>query len=460
MDALRRQASKLREQVSKQQQAVIKQFSTSGYGSSDVMVIDEIELQRHQQLEKLYKSTRETRRKLNIHKSSHVNLDLISFLFVCLFVQDFQKDTVKAAEAYVTIGHRHIEIGLKLSEDCYRYGGENHATDAILAKAAALYGGAIRNVEKELEDFSSFLTSQVRGDLLMDTDIVALEKEEREEDACDQYFLPYDLLLEIFSYLPAKMILQLQLLSRPFRRLAADCRFRLLQSQRHLAASGVFIVAPSDQQLDFFPLDNAAGLPPSFYAHLNVLRTVAFFLASSRGLLFFRYYSYANLLVLNPTCRERRMLPAPPEKGCPLSWYNGLAVNFLDNDDHLKCKYQLVYLKPMRSSVSSSLYQLCLYDSADGDWIVDDRQIDLGSPYLNLKNLVVFEGSLFVSFSSSSRVAAIDTSTRHVNFLPPPDSVSQGDEINVAVWEEAGNRPWLCLVHYDRRSCKFTLWRW
>ncbi|KAG6467047.1 hypothetical protein ZIOFF_075147 [Zingiber officinale] len=135
MDALRRQASKLREQVSKQQQAVIKQFSTSGYGSSDVMVIDEIELQRHQQLEKLYKSTRETR--------------------------DFQKDTVKAAEAYVTIGHRHIEIGLKLSEDCYRYGGENHATDAILAKAAALYGGAIRNVEKELEDFNSFLTSQV-----------------------------------------------------------------------------------------------------------------------------------------------------------------------------------------------------------------------------------------------------------------------------------------------------------
>ncbi|XP_042452802.1 SH3 domain-containing protein 3-like isoform X2 [Zingiber officinale] len=142
MDALRRQASKLREQVSKQQQAVIKQFSTSGYGSSDVMVIDEIELQRHQQLEKLYKSTRETR--------------------------DFQKDTVKAAEAYVTIGHRHIEIGLKLSEDCYRYGGENHATDAILAKAAALYGGAIRNVEKELEDFSSFLTSQVNIAICLD----------------------------------------------------------------------------------------------------------------------------------------------------------------------------------------------------------------------------------------------------------------------------------------------------
>jgi len=39
-------------------QAVIKQFSGTGYESSDVMVTDEVELQRHQQLEKLYRSTR------------------------------------------------------------------------------------------------------------------------------------------------------------------------------------------------------------------------------------------------------------------------------------------------------------------------------------------------------------------------------------------------------------------
>ncbi|KAG5517129.1 hypothetical protein RHGRI_037775 [Rhododendron griersonianum] len=58
MDALRRQASKLRDQVAKQQQAVIKQISGSGYESSDVMVIDEVEMQRHQQLEQLYRSTR------------------------------------------------------------------------------------------------------------------------------------------------------------------------------------------------------------------------------------------------------------------------------------------------------------------------------------------------------------------------------------------------------------------
>jgi hypothetical protein len=40
---------------------VIKQFSGSGYESSDAMVIDELELQRHLQLEKLYKSTRSGR---------------------------------------------------------------------------------------------------------------------------------------------------------------------------------------------------------------------------------------------------------------------------------------------------------------------------------------------------------------------------------------------------------------
>jgi hypothetical protein len=40
---------------------VIKQFGGTGYESSDVMVIDEVEMQRHQQLEKLYRSTRNGR---------------------------------------------------------------------------------------------------------------------------------------------------------------------------------------------------------------------------------------------------------------------------------------------------------------------------------------------------------------------------------------------------------------
>lgn len=42
-------------------QAVIKQLGGTGYESSDVMVIDEAEFHRHQQLDKLYKSTRRAR---------------------------------------------------------------------------------------------------------------------------------------------------------------------------------------------------------------------------------------------------------------------------------------------------------------------------------------------------------------------------------------------------------------
>jgi len=136
MDAFRRQASKLRDQVAKQQQfqAVIKQISGSGYESSDVMVIDEVEMERHLHLEKLYRSTRAGR--------------------------DFQKEVVKAAEAFTTIGYKHIETGTKLSEECFKYAVEN-TDDKILAKAASLYGDACKNVEKEQEDLNRQLFSQI-----------------------------------------------------------------------------------------------------------------------------------------------------------------------------------------------------------------------------------------------------------------------------------------------------------
>lgn len=134
MDAFRKQASKLREQVVKQQQAVIKQFSGSGYESSDVVVIDEVEMQRHQHMEKLYRATRAGR--------------------------DFQKEIVKAAETFTAIAYKHIETGTKLSEECCRYGAENNS-DNILAKAASVYGDARKHVEKEHEELNRLLSSQV-----------------------------------------------------------------------------------------------------------------------------------------------------------------------------------------------------------------------------------------------------------------------------------------------------------
>ncbi|CAN0929150.1 SH3 domain-containing protein 3 [Linum grandiflorum] len=133
MDALRKQASKLREKVSKKQQAVRKQLSGSRYESYD-SVVEEVELQRHQQLEKLYRTTRAGR--------------------------EFQKDIVGAAEALTAIGYKHIEAETKLSEDCCRYGTENNS-DTMLAKAVAIYGDACKNVEKETEDLNRLLSLQV-----------------------------------------------------------------------------------------------------------------------------------------------------------------------------------------------------------------------------------------------------------------------------------------------------------
>ncbi|KAJ8484283.1 hypothetical protein OPV22_016768 [Ensete ventricosum] len=156
MEMLKRQASKWRDQVAKQQQialysvtefdvfyvhAVVKQFRALGYQSSDAMVVDEIESHQHQQIEKLCKSTRAGR--------------------------DLQKDIIRAAEAFATIGHKHVEIGRTLSEDCYEYGGEDQASETILGKAAALYGGALKDVEKEHEDFIAFLSSQIVDPLRM-----------------------------------------------------------------------------------------------------------------------------------------------------------------------------------------------------------------------------------------------------------------------------------------------------
>lgn len=134
MESLRKQASKLREQVAKQQQAVIKHISGTGYEGSDTVVIDEIELQRHQQLDKLYKSTRSAR--------------------------DFQKEVVKAAEIFTSLGYRKVEAGTKLSEECCKYGAEN-IDDSILPKAASIYGDARKHMEKEQEDLNRLLLSQI-----------------------------------------------------------------------------------------------------------------------------------------------------------------------------------------------------------------------------------------------------------------------------------------------------------
>ncbi|XP_059431351.1 SH3 domain-containing protein 2 [Corylus avellana] len=136
MDAIRKQATKLREQVARQQQAVLKQFGAGGYGGSDNLVTDEAELHQHQKLEKLYISTR---------AGKH-----------------YQRDIVRGVEGYIVTGSKQVEIGTKLSEDSRKYGAENTCTSgSTLSRAALNYGRARAHMEKERGNLLKALGTQV-----------------------------------------------------------------------------------------------------------------------------------------------------------------------------------------------------------------------------------------------------------------------------------------------------------
>lgn len=136
MDAIRKQATKLKEQVARQQQAVFKQFGGGGYGGSDNVVTDEAELQLHQKLEKLYISTRAAKH--------------------------FQRDIVRGVEGYIVTGSKQVEIGTKLSEDNRKYGSENTCTSGnTLSKASLSFGRARAQLERERGNLLKALGTQV-----------------------------------------------------------------------------------------------------------------------------------------------------------------------------------------------------------------------------------------------------------------------------------------------------------
>ncbi|XAR59104.1 hypothetical protein NMG60_11014756 [Bertholletia excelsa] len=136
MEAIRKQATKLREQVARQQQAVLKQFGAGGYGGSDNVVTDEAELLQHQKLEKLYISTRAAKH--------------------------FQREIVRGVEGYIVTGSKQVEIGTKLSEDSRKYGTENTCTSGnTLSKAALCFGRARAQMEKERGNLLKALGTQV-----------------------------------------------------------------------------------------------------------------------------------------------------------------------------------------------------------------------------------------------------------------------------------------------------------
>ncbi|XP_073154234.1 SH3 domain-containing protein 2-like [Henckelia pumila] len=136
MDAIKKQASRLREQVARQQQAVFKQFGAGAYGGSDNVATDDPELMQHQKLERLYISTRAAKH--------------------------FQRDVVRGVEGYIVTGSKQVEIGTKMSEDSRKYGVENTCTSGnLLSKAASNFARARAQMEKERGNLLKVLGTQV-----------------------------------------------------------------------------------------------------------------------------------------------------------------------------------------------------------------------------------------------------------------------------------------------------------
>ncbi|WOL17231.1 SH3 domain-containing protein 1 isoform X1 [Canna indica] len=133
MEAIRKQASKLREQVAKQQQAVFKQIS--GRFGHDSSLVDEAELQCHQKLQMLYASTK---------AAKHL-----------------QRDIVRGVEAFIAISSKQMEIVNKLAEDCCKYGTEYRDFGFPLASATLDFGTSHTLMEKERDNLLRMLGDQV-----------------------------------------------------------------------------------------------------------------------------------------------------------------------------------------------------------------------------------------------------------------------------------------------------------
>ncbi|OAY71433.1 SH3 domain-containing protein 2-like isoform X2 [Ananas comosus] len=133
MEALKKQASKLREQVAKQQQAVLKQFS--GRFGHDTGLIDESELQCHQNLQKLYNTTK---------AAKHL-----------------QRNIVRGVEGFIAASTKQMEIVKRLAEDCCKYGSEYQSFGFALARASLDFGTSHSLMEKERESLLRALGDQV-----------------------------------------------------------------------------------------------------------------------------------------------------------------------------------------------------------------------------------------------------------------------------------------------------------
>lgn len=126
----RKGARNFRDQVVKQQHAVLKHI-----GGRSEFLVDNAELQRHQQLEVLYASTK---------ASKH-----------------FQRDIVKGVEGFITAGSKQYDVSCKLADECKKYGTAGPCVQGALARACLQYNVSRVQVENAREHMHRLLVSQV-----------------------------------------------------------------------------------------------------------------------------------------------------------------------------------------------------------------------------------------------------------------------------------------------------------
>ncbi|XP_030472137.1 SH3 domain-containing protein 2 isoform X1 [Syzygium oleosum] len=132
MEAIKKQASKLREQVAKQQQAILKQL---GHFDAEALTVDEDELQCYRQLQNLYNSTR--------------------------VAKHLQRNIVRGVEGFISISSKQMEIVRKLADDCCNYGVEKQGSGSALARAALSFGTSHNSMESERKNLLGTLGDQV-----------------------------------------------------------------------------------------------------------------------------------------------------------------------------------------------------------------------------------------------------------------------------------------------------------
>ncbi|XP_074564223.1 uncharacterized protein LOC141820758 [Curcuma longa] len=229
--------------------------------------------------------------------------------------------------------------------------------------------------------------------------------------ASNQEILNYDLLAEVFSYLPAMNLSRLHLVSKSLHNMiTSDPLFHLTQSYHNAAAAAIFVET----------------------------------------------YFRLHICAYNPVRRESWLIRIPPDGDIGLR--SSLAVEFTNN---VTGDYKLVYLTAGEDW--SNFCRCRVYDSAAQVW-TRDEMINDGGRNLKFENPVVHRGAVFWA-SNCFRYTTVDPyvmsyeiATGVIEFLamPEPDdgAVESDDNISVAVWEES----WLCLMHYRRRTGTFTAW--